>query len=35
MTSALRFLSSRWGPAITGVVVGVLAPILVKLGQSR
>ncbi len=33
MTSALRVLSSRWGPVITGVVVGVLAPVLVKLGN--
>jgi hypothetical protein len=33
VTSALRFLSSKWGPAITGIVVGVLAPILVKLGN--
>jgi YedE family putative selenium metabolism protein len=28
-----RFFASRWGPIITGIVVGVLAPILVKLGN--
>jgi YedE family putative selenium metabolism protein len=29
----LRFLTSRWGPIITGLVVGVLAPVLVALGN--
>lgn len=33
MQSAARLLTSRWGPIITGVVVGVLAPIMVKLGN--
>ncbi|HEY31811.1 MAG TPA: YedE-related selenium metabolism membrane protein [Dehalococcoidia bacterium] len=33
MTSILRFLTSRWGPIITGAVIGVLAPVLVKLGN--
>jgi len=28
-----NFLASRWGPIVTGVAVGVLAPILVKLGN--
>jgi len=28
-----RFLSSGWGPVITGAVVGVLAPLLVKWGN--
>jgi uncharacterized protein len=28
-----RFLTSRWGPIVTGVVVGVLAPVLVYLGN--
>lgn len=28
-----RFFSSAWGPIITGVVVGVLAPLLVKWGN--
>lgn len=29
----MRFLTSKWGPILTGLVVGVLAPILVKLGN--
>lgn len=33
MSSVNRFLMSRWGPIITGLVVGVLAPVLVKLGN--
>ncbi len=33
MSSISRFLTSRWGPIITGIVVGVLAPVLVKLGN--
>jgi len=33
MTAINRVLSSRWGPVITGLVVGVLAPILVELGN--
>ena len=33
MTFISRFFSSRWGPIITGIVVGVLAPVLVKLGN--
>ncbi len=33
MSSLKRFFTSRWGPVITGVVVGVLAPVLVKLGN--
>ncbi len=33
MSAVLRFLTSRWGPAITGAVVGVLAPVLVYLGN--
>lgn len=33
MASVNRFLMSRWGPIITGLVVGVLAPVLVKLGN--
>src|SRR4030067_1589286 len=33
MSSVSRFLSSRWGPIITGIVVGVLAPVLVMLGN--
>jgi uncharacterized protein len=33
MHSISRFLTSRWGPIVTGVVVGVLAPVLVKLGN--
>ena len=30
MSSLSRFFASRWGPIATGIVVGVLAPILVK-----
>jgi len=33
MSAFNRFLTSRWGPIITGIAVGVLAPILVKLGN--
>lgn len=33
MSLLSRFLTSRWGPIITGLVVGVLAPVLVKLGN--
>ncbi len=33
MSSIRRFFISRWGPIITGVAVGVLAPILVALGN--
>jgi YedE family putative selenium metabolism protein len=33
MSSIGRFFASRWGPILTGIVVGVLAPILVKLGN--
>jgi YedE family putative selenium metabolism protein len=33
MSTFSRFLTSRWGPIITGITVGVLAPILVKLGN--
>lgn len=33
MLSVTQFFSSRWGPIATGIVVGVLAPILVKLGN--
>jgi uncharacterized protein len=28
-----RFISSRWGPIITGIIIGILAPVLVKLGN--
>jgi YedE family putative selenium metabolism protein len=33
MSAITRLLTSRWGPIITGVAVGVLAPILVNLGN--
>jgi YedE family putative selenium metabolism protein len=33
MRSISNFLTSRWGPILTGIVVGVLAPVLVKLGN--
>jgi YedE family putative selenium metabolism protein len=33
MRAISNFLTSRWGPIITGMVVGVLAPVLVKLGN--
>ncbi len=33
MSTISRFLTSRWGPIFTGIIVGVLAPILVKLGN--
>ncbi|MCX7911339.1 MAG: YedE family putative selenium transporter [Dehalococcoidales bacterium] len=33
MSVISRFLSSRWGPVLTGVVIGVLAPLLVFWGN--
>jgi len=33
MSAFTRFLTSRWGPIITGLAVGILAPVLVKLGN--
>src|SRR5512142_3152586 len=33
MSSLSSFFTSRWGPIATGVAVGALAPILVKLGN--
>jgi YedE family putative selenium metabolism protein len=33
MPSLSRFFTSRWGPIVTGAAVGVLAPVLVKLGN--
>jgi YedE family putative selenium metabolism protein len=33
MTSLNRFFVSRWGPIITGLFVGILAPVLVALGN--
>lgn len=33
MSSLSRFLTSRWGPILTGIAVGVLAPVLVRLGN--
>lgn len=33
MRALSNFLTSRWGPILTGIVVGVLAPVLVALGN--
>ena len=33
MTSVSRFFTSRWSPVITGIFVGVIAPLLVTLGN--
>ncbi|MFC2007433.1 YedE family putative selenium transporter [Chloroflexota bacterium] len=33
MSSILRLLTSRWGPIFTGIVIGILAPVLVTLGN--
>ena len=33
MSAVTRFLTSRWGPILTGLIVGVLAPVLVKFGN--
>ena len=33
MSLFFKALTSRWGPAITGGIIGVLAPVLVKLGN--
>jgi len=35
MSFITRFLTSRWGPIVTGIIAGVLAPVLVKLGNHR
>jgi uncharacterized protein len=33
MSAVSSFFTSRWGPVITGAVIGILAPVLVKLGN--
>lgn len=33
MSRYTRFFASKWGPIITGIAVGILAPLLVKLGN--
>lgn len=33
MSVISRFLTSRWGPILTGLAVGILAPVLVNLGN--
>jgi YedE family putative selenium metabolism protein len=33
MSAISRFFTSRWGPIFTGGIIGVLAPVLVKLGN--
>ncbi len=33
MRAISNFLISRWGPIITGIVIGILAPVLVALGN--
>ena len=33
MSLVSRWFTSRWGPVVTGIVIGVLAPILVRLGN--
>ena len=33
MNSLARLLTSRWGPIVTGAIVGVLAPVLVRMGN--
>ena len=33
MSAVSRFLTSRWGPIITGIAVGILAPLLVLWGN--
>ncbi len=33
MPALSRFLTSRWGPIVTGLTVGILAPVLVRLGN--
>jgi len=33
MSVVSRFLTSRWGPIITGGIIGILAPLLVKWGN--
>jgi YedE family putative selenium metabolism protein len=32
-SNILGFLTSRWGPIITGIIIGILAPVLVALGN--
>jgi YedE family putative selenium metabolism protein len=33
VSSLGKFFTSRWGPILTGIAVGILAPLLVKLGN--
>ncbi|HJX03682.1 MAG TPA: YeeE/YedE thiosulfate transporter family protein, partial [Dehalococcoidia bacterium] len=33
MSQISKFLTSRWGPILTGLLVGILSPLLVKLGN--
>jgi len=33
MSFLARLLTSRWGPIVTGAIVGVLAPVLVRMGN--
>jgi len=33
MSAFTRFLTSRWGPILTGTIIGILAPFLVRLGN--
>lgn len=33
MQSVSKFLTSRWGPILTGIVIGILAPLLVNFGN--
>lgn len=33
MSALTHFFTSRWGPILTGAAVGILAPVLVKLGN--
>ncbi len=33
MSVISNFLTSRWGPIATGIIIGIIAPVLVKLGN--
>lgn len=33
MSLVSRFITSRWGPIVTGIIIGILAPVLVKVGN--
>ncbi len=33
MSNISKLLTSKWGPVVTGIIIGILAPVLVRLGN--